>query len=210
MNRIKLIAVASEDGWALVRDEEDVLLARPPFMKTFISTLSRSMVEKAVAGYGFTREDKEFSNWKELIEHLKDRMVKTRKARGETAPDSSEIRKLVKHAPKRILSDYMDQVQKEWLPNHEWEAVQDLLTTLIGLEKIRGDDELFNRAVDLLKRCHDSRRRFEKERSELLDREQALSSDFPLACLRYGAEKLLAFSSLISRQNCIFPMSIAK
>lgn len=203
---ISLLAVALEDGWAFVGRDEEVLLVRPPYRQWSTSTVSESIVERAIQIHGFVPMKKDFTDWSSLVAFLKVQLVEARKNQGDTLPDSAKIRELVQHAPKPILEGYLDRIQSELLPHYEWRASFDLLTTLIDLDIVKNNADLRQRTIDLLKRCQETEAKLQAGKQELIGEEQSLSEQFPKAVRAYSLAGVLKRSRGVRNRGQVMPV----
>jgi hypothetical protein len=60
---------------------------------------------------------------------------------------------LIHFAPPDILANYLDRIERELIPGREWEAAQELLTVLLGVEAVRSEVTLYERTRRLLESC---------------------------------------------------------
>jgi|GEM_PF-4319881 hypothetical protein len=148
---ITLLAGDLADGWAYVKQEEQFYVIRPPYRHWCKTTIDEHTIEKAVADYGFEVLEGEFENWDGLIGFLKVQFVKTRKERGHSIPDRVRMSELIQKAPKDILWRYLDRIEKELIPNGEWDATLSLLTDLMNADNVKQDSELDNRVRFVMK-----------------------------------------------------------
>lgn len=196
-----LLAAALEDGWAFVKRGEEVLLVRPPYRQWSISVVPESTVEKAVHAHGFTLMKEKFADWSSLVAYLQKQLVETRKAQGQAVPESESVQRLVHYAPRHILVSYLDRIQLDLLPNREWNAALDLLTTLIDLEAIKKDPNLFDRTVDLLKRCREAMVEAKARKQQLIDENKELERLFPNVVQRYKASTIIKYMHTVSERR---------
>src|SRR5438046_408239 len=104
---LNLIAAAYEDGYAFVKEGKRVYALRPPYRQQNKTAVSLLAVERAVTTHGFAAESLTFDDWGALIEHLKNRLIESRKERGISEPNTAQIRRLVERAPRNIIEQYL-------------------------------------------------------------------------------------------------------
>lgn len=203
----ELLAAAFEDGWAFVKCEREILLVRPPYHRSQgISKVPESTIEKAVHAYGFTVTKKSFPDWPSLIAFLRERLVETRRAHGRATPQTETILELVDYAPRDILENYLDRIESELLPNREWDAVFTLLTKLISVEAIKNDSLLFDRTVNLLKKCQKLKKQTETEKRLLINENDELTQQFPNAVKRYPIDALIQITTQVWQRHQVMAL----
>jgi hypothetical protein len=163
--------------------------------------VSESTLEKAIQAHGFAITSESFNDWGALIAFLQQRLVETRKAQGQTMPSSDAIRTLVQYAPENVLQSYLDRIQTELIPNREWKAALDLLTTLLRLDKIKKSPELFGRTVNLLEQCQWAITQATTQKQQLVNEPDDLKRQFPCAVGRYGVMPIINYSNAISQRR---------
>ena len=103
---LSLLAVAFEDGLAFVRRGDRIVFTKPPYLGSNLAWTDEETVERAVSKYGFSKSDKVFGNWTELITFLKNEFLKARKNLG--LERAAELEDLLVHAPAYVLKDYLN------------------------------------------------------------------------------------------------------
>jgi hypothetical protein len=194
---LKLVASAPGDGWAFVQRGEETLLVRPPYQQWALTSVSEGAVETAVQHHGFVLEEKSFSDWGSLIAHLKEQYLAWRHERGVAIPDVEEVRSLIHLAPTYILENYMNRIEDELLPQGEWQAAMKLLAYLLGVEAVKSDSDLYERALGLLQMV-------EVPIPVAPVQEVGFLQKFPHAVKVYGAAAIRSYAEAISRQHQIF------
>lgn len=168
----RLLASAPEDGWAFVQHGDAVMVIRPPYADWSRTFVQPNTVETAILQHGFLFENRSFPDLSSLIDFLKEQINISRSARGEEVPDAAAIRELFHFAPRYILTEYLDRIETEVIPNREWSAAESILVELLGVEIIKKDEGLYERTRNLLIRCQEARAAEEARRRELVGREQ--------------------------------------
>lgn len=205
---IDLLATAPDDGWAFVRHNGKIQLVRPPYQRWSLVDVDESVVEKAVKDHGFTAEKEGmiFSGWDQLIAHLKQQVVATRKEQGHRVPQAATIRGLIHKAPRRVLAQYLEKVESELLPNKEWPAALDLLSEMLIVDAVKQDEDLYKKTIELLR---STQRRLSDERMkkhELVDEEALWKEKWRRASGIYGVSELLEYGrSMIQRGQFFAP-----
>jgi len=202
---IKLLATALQDGWAFVKQRNRVLLVRPPYEDQDLREVSESTVEKAVMAHGFAASDREFQDWRSLIEYLDTEVLKRREALGLGEPDVESVRALVREAPPEVIRSYLDRIESELLPQAEQSVALDLLTALLSSKHLPEDQELYERAVSLIEQCRRGQAVEEERVRELADVAE-LGRCFPNAVERYNASHLADYARRLGRPGALAPI----
>lgn len=200
---LELVAIASEDGWAFVKQDDAFLLVRPPYEQSNLSPASERMVEKAINHHGFVAECRHFDSWKELLNFLETRLIEARKALGYPSLGARASEELLRRAPREIVERYLNRIEVELLPRREWTLAFDLLTVLIDASSVAQDPRLTARVHALLRQCRDTKATLESDRLAL-QAEMPLLSQFTEACKLHGEENLAALARTVSQQGCLF------
>ena len=198
---IELLALAPEDGWAYVRTEKGIRLLRPPYINGTSSFVEEHTVEKAVCTHGFTAMTEHFADWGRLIDFLNQRVVESRQAHGQTIPEPGAMgQDMLKMAPPDVLITFLDRVERELLPQHQWSHAESLLLAMIRLPTVRQDAELHERATTLLSILLHDRDNFERARCRLAAGNVDFDTNFPKAIERYGRDALIQYGEEICQR----------
>lgn len=152
---LRLRAAAWDDGYAIVQDGEDLAMIRPPYRRENKHRVTPKDIERAVSNYGFSVADETFDDWAALIGHLRQRFIEFRQKEG--APDSARIMRLAERAPRDIVVSYLDKVEQQMLPSHEFHAAVLLLTHLLRNQIVKNDGGMLKRVNELLQRAEQAR-----------------------------------------------------
>ena len=183
---LNLVAAAYEDGYAFVRESDELFVIRPPYLYRNKRLASFEMVERAVNLHGFSSEDLCFTDWASLIEYLKNKMVEKRKEKGHEYPNSEQIQRLVLRAPEHVVRKYLHDIRNELIPNREWKAAKRLLLSLLKNKAIKSDPTLLEQCIDLLNLCENKVESENNERLEFVHNPESTAEEFPLAFEYFG------------------------
>ena len=203
---LELLAIASEDGWAFVRTEGDIVLARPPYSASNSSSVSEASVEKAVVHHGFSASEREFPNWRELIEFLNQQVRETRDARGEEIQREGLGAQMMEFASRGILENFLGRIETELLPSASWEPAERLLIDMLKVSRVRQDEQLHSRATNLLDLTVKARREFETHREDLLKEENGIFARCPILRECYDPVRLEAYNKQVGRRGQLLPV----
>lgn len=202
--KLEMLAIASEDGWAFVKQGDKLMLLRPPYRQENRSFVSEATLEKAVNHHGFTVERGQFDDWKGLIHFLQNRLVEARKALDYPSLGDRAGQELLRRAPKEMITRFLDRIESELLPARQWEIAFRILTVLLKALSVIDNPELAARVHDLLQQCSDITVQLQNDRLELVHSTNA-TTQFPNAYRRFG-EVSIALLSYKVRSHGIFPM----
>ncbi len=203
---IDLLATAPEDGWAFVRRNGKIQLVRPPYQRWSLVDVDESVVERAVKDHGFTAQEENvsFSGWDQLIAHLKRQIVATRRAQGRHRPQTAAIRGLIHKAPRKVLSQYLEKVESELLPDYEWQSALDLLTEMLTVEVVKEDEKLYQKTVELLRRAQGAASAEEARKYGLIDEEARFKEIYPRSAEVHGVPEVVAQIRAVIQQGQIY------
>jgi hypothetical protein len=154
---LRILAAAYEDGWAFVEDGERVVLVRPPYRAFVPVEVSGDSVQTAVTRHGFAAQDLEVADFPALYAMLDDKRVALARAEGRPSLSDRELKeRLVRSAPRDILENYLDRVEREQLARGEIDKALDVLgiMSLPGVRNI--DDALRGRVAGLIEKCREA------------------------------------------------------
>lgn len=199
---LRLLASAPEDGWAIVRSTEGLVLVRPPYQRPV--PVDDTVAQRCVEQAGFVVEDQPFADWSALLAHLKRQIVEVRRKRGQGAPDAEQIRNLVHDAPRDVLESLLDRVDGEWLPQRHWKPAMDLLVRLLRVDTVRDETQLRERVLALLIRCQQEAAGAEEQKQALVDPLQILQGFFPHAVARHRPQAIQHLALGIRQRHSAF------
>lgn len=151
---LRLIAAAYEDGYALVRDHDDELyFVRSPYGIKQKRIMPVEMADYAISKYGFVSTYEVFNDWNRLITFLNDKKVKADKKL-----DPQARRDLIhKRMPLVIFLKYLDNIERELIPENRFDAAINLLNNLLNNSLIKDDDFLWGICINLMAYCQKNR-----------------------------------------------------
>ncbi|MFS8070913.1 MAG: hypothetical protein ACMG6S_31485 [Byssovorax sp.] len=128
---VQLIAHAPEDGWAYAREGDSILLLRPPYQGNRL-VVGLEDVERAVTVHGYLARDLRFKTERDLIQHLRDEVVRSWPVQG--APE--ELREdLLVLAETEEIDLYLDEATA-WLDDGRTLEVEALSNRLFGAKAL--------------------------------------------------------------------------
>jgi hypothetical protein len=152
-----LLAIALEDGWAFLREGEEIYLIRPPYSAANRRRVTASAIEAAVAKYGFRAANASFDHWQALIDYLRQEIVRSWEASGHSL-DGREIGlEMLQLAEPERLSQLLDRAEEAWFRQGKWNSTERFLSDVLSLDVTRQSAGLWERATNLLKRCQMAR-----------------------------------------------------
>lgn len=186
---LRIIASAYEDGYCIVEEASGAFLLRPPYHSGSKRPVSQENVKRAIAGYGFATENQVFDDWDDLIQHLIRQLIEKRKMAGRGKADNGTVRRMVRRIPEHRVIEFLDRIELELIPNHEWRAAISLLTNLLKNKVMTKNTVLLNRCVDLLDKSNIAKEEDEVARLiYAVHDERSVADEFPLAVATYGEE----------------------
>jgi hypothetical protein len=153
-----VVALATEDGWAIIRENETLFLLRPPYTVSSKIQCTEKELEEAVLNHGFRSVDYSFSKYSQLIQFIKNEYIKANKDSGKTVPTMEELKELLGYASEDVLIKFLDRAETELIPGGKIEAAESLVLDLMKLDKIIGNKKLLDRVINIIYKCAESRK----------------------------------------------------
>ncbi len=145
---LKLLAFAPEDGWAFIERGKELFVTRPPYWNSTTSTVSATMIEKAIRDYGFTRASTVFDDWESLVTHLKGEIVRCGDHR--KIPEIDEqVRNLLNRAPAEVISKFLERIRGEFFVAN-LDAAKKAIVFILSLKVVQENDVLRADSLRLL------------------------------------------------------------
>jgi hypothetical protein len=197
---LKLEAHSPVDGFGIVRVGSKLRLIRPPYSSASTPVLPEEALQDAVIRHGFFASAIEFANWRELIDYLNGQLVTARRSLGAGLPDSVDGTSILEVAPREILEQFLDRVEKDIIPQRLFDHAEEFLLKLLGSSAGASSPEIRNRAVRLLQLNKSKRTQFEIGEGELTKR------DVRFAGLEKSGEleRSLEWAKTIRERGCVF------
>jgi hypothetical protein len=155
---IKVVALATEDGWAIIRENQGLFLLRPPYTVSSKIQCTGKELEEAVVKHGFHSVDYSFSNYSQLIQFIKNEYIKANKKSGKAVPTLEELKELLDYASEDVLIKFLDRAETELIPRGKIEAAESLALDLMKLDKVIGNKKLLDRVINIIDKCAESRK----------------------------------------------------
>lgn len=199
--KIKMIAIAPYDGWAFIIKDEQLYLLRPPYHSKDLQEVEERELENAIHKYGFQECDYIFNNLAETISFLNEKFIDAVKKKGISLPDKEHLKELLEYASEDILVGYLEKAEKEFIPQRNLDAAESIALTLLPLEKVIQNEELFQKTIAILNKCKD-----ERERLNNIKTSKEVPGMFPTAELRYTFEAIRDYREFIYRKKQLLPV----
>jgi hypothetical protein len=152
VGRMRIVAEAYEDGYAIVQDGSSYYIVRPPYRKSDRFVVDEDSVSRAITLHGFRPAGLEFPGWAAVISHLRNTLVERHHAAGH-APDSARIKRLARRAPLPTVEGWLGRITSELLPAGKWAAARELLAELVENVSVRADPAMRARCQMLFDLC---------------------------------------------------------
>lgn len=162
---LELEASSPADGWAIVAENGDFYLVRPPYRLAQRQRLREGEVPSAMRQLDLRAEGTTFADWRELILHLRREMA--RRSDPDLSQQAAEAsRRILARASAEDVHRLLGEVEAR-LDGGDWRGAERSVDVLIDLQAVSADVELFRRCRRLQKRCTEARRREEQAREDL-------------------------------------------
>lgn len=174
--KIRLEAFSPSQGIGIIRAGGILRLVRPPYTLHDSAVLSEDSLQDSILRYGFFASKEEFSNWKNVVDFLDREMVNWRASRGHQIPESISNKSIIEAAPEEILSQFLDRIEAELIPDGLFNQVENFLVALLGSKTVIRYPALASRAAALFERNKLAYQRITGDCSALASRDIRFSS----------------------------------
>lgn len=171
---IKLLAFLPLDGSAIIERESILFFICPPFEKQNLLRIEKKVLDKAILRHDFCVADKCFKTWDALISFLDAKVHEARLQQGQNLSEMNLGREIIDCAPPEILNRYLDKIEHELVPFHQFEQAEAVIYTM--LESDNPPKMIRSRAVKLSKRITLQRKMCFDKRSELIRNDSRFES----------------------------------
>lgn len=178
---LKLRAVAYEDGYAVYQEGDRIYLIRPPYISRNKIPATETAVERAITIYGYAASEREFDSLSALITHLDAERIKHRKAAGEPDLSEEEVSQFIQKAPLNVIQDFLQRIDKELIPAHEWNAASRLLADILLNPSVQASPILMQQCANLLRKSQQGAEHPLTSHNGLFSDEVSLKARFPQA-----------------------------
>lgn len=202
--KIKIVALAPNDGWAFIEENEDIFLLRPPYTVSSKVRCTAKELEEAVLKHGFHSVDYPFRNYSELIQFIKDEYVKVNKEIGKTVPEMEELKELLDYASEDVLLRFLEKAENELISEGKIEAAELLALDLMKLDKVIENKKLFDHALNIIYKCANLRKK--KKAWERKFQENWLKEKFINIVGKYSEERIIERIRATQRNGVLFPI----
>lgn len=205
--KIKIIAIAPNDGWAFIMKEEKIFLLRPPYISSNQIEVSKKTVENAIHSHGFGECDITLNRINEVVRFLKEQYIKSKKNQGIDLPSSKQLRKLLEYAPDEVLLEYLSRAEKELISEGKFDAAESIAMELMKLDRAKGNPEMLEKAMNVLKKCRHEAKKREKLITEISNNmTETWVTRFPGAAARYSVDSMIGRQKVISARRELLPI----
>jgi hypothetical protein len=201
---LKIVALAPYDGWAFVRENDNLFLLRPPYTVSSRDRCSPKELAEAVSKHGFNSVDRSFGSYSELIQFVKDEYIKANKDNGKVVPTVEELKELLNYASEDVLLGFLEKAEKELLPEGKIEAAESLILDLMKLDKVIKNKNLFAQALNVIDKIAKVRK--EKKAWEMKFMKRRLKHVFSNIDKRYPAEQIMEKIEATHHRGMVFSL----
>lgn len=146
---------AAPDGWALVQQDGESWLFRPPYGRANRYRLGERQLSRVLANGDFETVEHSFEDWGELCRFLKQRRIESASPEDlESAKDAAE--RLLKRATPSQAERHLDTIEAQ-LEDGKCHGPENALMVLLEAPAVDQDPDLRKRTVELLRRAQQPR-----------------------------------------------------
>ena len=140
--KIKIIAIAPDDGWGFISKDGKTFLLRPPYVSSDQIEVSMEFVENAIHLQGFEECDIPLADVNEAIEYLKQGYIESKRDQGIDVPSSKQLQELLKYADTGMLCDWLIRIERDLIPEGKLETAGFIVSELSKLEQVKSNPEM--------------------------------------------------------------------
>lgn len=201
---IKVVALAVEDGWSIIRENKALFLLRPPYTVSSKIQFTEKELEEAVLKHGFRSVDYSFSNYSQLIQFIKNEYIKANKKSSKAVPTLAELKELLGYASEDVLIKFLDRAETELIPGGKIEAAESLALDLMKLDKIIGNKKLLDRVINVIYKCAESRKK--RKAWETKFKKRKLKNIFRNIWEKYPVEQIMEKIETTHNRGVVFSL----
>ncbi len=207
---IKVIAIAPNDGWAFIIQEDKIFLLRPPYVASNQIEVSEKDVENALHLHGFEECNLDFNSLREVVEFLKNKYIESMKNQGTGLPSSEQLRELLKYAPDDVLLQYLKRAEEELIPEGKLNAAESIALELMKLDNVKENHEMYKMAMGVLEKSKRQKREMEELAIAKIEENQRKTwkDRFPNAMGKYSVEFMINYRKSICRRGQLLPLGV--
>ncbi|MFX0066378.1 MAG: hypothetical protein ACFFC7_29820, partial [Candidatus Hermodarchaeota archaeon] len=150
--KIKVIALAPNDGWAYIERENKITLLRPPYTPSNQVEVSMKDVKDAIELYGFEKCVFTANTIEEVIKFLEQQYFKSNELEILELPSLEQLKEFLEDAPDDVLFKYIEKAQKELIPKGELEIAKSIALDLLSFEKVKQNPKMHAMATEIIER----------------------------------------------------------
>ncbi len=206
--KIKIIAIAPNDGWGFVEKEEKLFLLRPPYISSDQIEVSIKDLSKAIHSYGFEECAISLNSINEVVKFLKETYIESKEKQGISLPSSEQLRELLKYATDEVLLEYLKRAKRELIPEGKLDAAESIASELKKLETVRKNPKMLEMIIETLEECNKERKRMEEGFTREISNnlEETWKDKFPDIVGTYSPEVILKHQKQIAVRGQILPV----
>lgn len=193
MKQIILKAISESDGWAIVKEDDNFYFLKPPYDKKIAAKEDDALI--AVGKYNYIACDDKFNSYPDVIAHIREIFYAANKGLEEVSDEDLIL--MLKNDDKETLNEFIDSIEKEFIPKGQLEAAEKFLDDLMNLSNPEMDDEMKKRCEQLKSIVKDK-----------LNSHQAFSMNlqnlFPVSTEKFRIEKLKFYQDQTKENNSSF------
>lgn len=146
---IKLVGISELDGAAFCKIKDQIYFLDPSYKD--LLKINEDGFRRAMVHYNYSSMQKDFSNWKSLINYLNTAVKKARKEKGLNISDEDLNKDIIDLAPVEVLERYLTRIEKELFPNKKFNNTEKILSTMLMSKNVKSYDHIFKKVVILFK-----------------------------------------------------------
>lgn len=130
-NEMLMVALAKDDGWAIVKIDGNLYMLRPPYSEHV--ELTENDIAKAIRRHGFEACNEEFDTLDDVIKFLKDVYVEAMEKRGIKCPTHEELKQHLRYISEDMLLRWIARIESDSIPCGEFDKASLIIKDIIEM-----------------------------------------------------------------------------
>jgi hypothetical protein len=145
VSTLDLVSIDRAQGWAYVRNGDEILLVLPPYLEANVTLASEIAAHRSIDVGGYEDgENRAFQSWRALFEWLDGEFVEERRRRGMQLPSRHDTELYIRECSADDIRQFILIIRHELLPHFRDETAHRLLQSLLSATAVESDPNLKN------------------------------------------------------------------
>ena len=110
---VTILALDLSDGWVFGKEDDRILLMRPPYRLAEAQTVSETVVARSVTQHGYLAMAIQQPSWADTVKFVRSEVARKRKADGRPLPEEGVGRAMLRQAPASIVDRFLERIRTD-------------------------------------------------------------------------------------------------